>query len=78
MSLEQFIRDLEVTIEDVEPGSLGPETRYRELAQWDSLAVLSVIAMVDAEYDCRLKAKTLKDCETIEALYRVVREGGGR
>jgi len=39
------------------------------LEAWDSLAVLTVIAMVDAEYDLRLKADILKDCDTLEALY---------
>ncbi|HAQ57724.1 MAG TPA: acyl carrier protein, partial [Opitutae bacterium] len=44
----------------------------RELEAWDSLAVLTVIAMIDAEYDVRLKADTLKSCETLEALFAQV------
>jgi acyl carrier protein len=72
MSLEKFIEEFEEAVEDIEPGSLTAATKYRELKVWDSLAVLTVIAMVDAEYDVRLKADTLKKCETLEALFAQV------
>jgi len=72
MSLENFIVDFEEAVEDIEPGSLTAATKYRGLEAWDSLAVLTVIAMVDAEYDVRLKADTLKNCETLEALFAQV------
>ncbi|MEN8662354.1 MAG: phosphopantetheine-binding protein [Lentimonas sp.] len=69
MSLEKFIEDFEEAVEDVEPGSLTATTKYLDLEAWDSLAVLTVIAMVDVEYDVRLKAETLKASDTLEALY---------
>ena len=72
MSLEKFIEEFEEAVEDIEPGSLTAATKYRELKVWDSLAVLTVIAMADAEYDVRLKADTLKNCETLEALFAQV------
>ena len=72
MSLAKFIEDFEEAVEDIEPGSLTAATKYRELKVWDSLAVLTVIAMVDAEYDVRLKADTLKNCETLKALFAQV------
>lgn len=72
MSLEKFIEEFEEAVEDIEPGSLTAATKYRGLKVWDSLAVLTVIAMVDAEYDVRLKADTLKNCETLEALFAQV------
>jgi acyl carrier protein len=74
MSLEKFIEEFEEAVEDIEPGSLTAATKYRELKVWDSLAVFTVIAMVDAEYDVRLKADTLKNCETLEALFAQVSE----
>ncbi len=69
MSLEKFIEDFEEAVEDIEPGSLTVATKYRELEAWDSLAVLTVIAMIDAEYDVRLKADALKSYETLEELF---------
>ncbi|MDG1241484.1 MAG: acyl carrier protein [Opitutae bacterium] len=74
MSVEKFIEDFEEAVEDIEPGSLTAATKFKELEAWDSLAVLTVIAMVDAEYDVRLKADRLKNCETLEGLFAQVSE----
>ena len=73
MSLEQFVEEFEESVGDIEPGSLSGAAKFRELDVWDSLAVLNVIAMVDAEYNVRLKAAKLKEYETLEALYDEVR-----
>ena len=77
MSLEKFIEDFEEAVEDVDAGSLTGGTNYKALAAWDSLAVLTVIAMVDAEYDVRLKADTLKTCETLKELFAIVDASSG-
>jgi acyl carrier protein len=77
MSLEKFIEDFEEAVEDIEAGSLSGETKYRELEEWDSLAVLTVIAMVDAEYDVQLKADALKSCDTLEALHVLISSSAG-
>lgn len=73
MSLEAFIAHFEEAVEDIEPNSVDGATRYRDLEAWDSLAVLTVIAMVDLEYGVRLKASTLKESATVGALYEYVR-----
>lgn len=76
MSLETFIENFEEAVEDIEPGSLSGATEFRSLEAWDSLAVLTVTAMVDLEYDVRFKAETFKNCDTLEALYAAVNAGG--
>ena len=72
MELDTFIKNFEEAVEDVEVGSLSGNTVYRSLKHWDSLAVLTVIAMVDAEYDLRLKAKELKQIETLSELHALL------
>lgn len=72
MELETFIRNFEDAVEDVESGTLDGSTAFRSIEQWDSLAVLTVIAMVDAEYDVRLKAKELKQVDTLAGLHQWV------
>ena len=72
MGLDTFIKNFEEAVEDVEVGTLAGDTAFRALEQWDSLAVLTVIAMVDAEYDTRLKAKELKQVETLSELHAVI------
>ena len=72
MELDTFIKNFEEAVEDVEVGSLSGNTVYRSLEHWDSLAVLTVIAMVDTEYDLRLKAKELKQIETLSELHALL------
>lgn len=40
--------------------------------QWDSLAVLSVIAMLDADYNVNLMASDLGDVKSAADLWRLV------
>lgn len=73
MSLEKFIKDFEEAVEDLEPGSIEGNTAFQKLAVWDSLALLTVISMIDFEYNVSIKANLLKECETIEALYHKIK-----
>jgi acyl carrier protein len=77
MTLEGFIGDFEEAVEDLEPGSVNGETRFRELEQWDSLAVLTVTAMIDADYEVRLRADELKGCATVAELFELVKGRAG-
>ena len=47
---ERFIQNFKFAIESEDDG-ITLETRFRDLAEWDSLNALSVIAMLDEEYD---------------------------
>lgn len=77
MDEETFIRDFEEAVEDIGSGTLSAGTRFRELPEWDSLAVLTVLAMVDSEYGVRLRAEDLKTCETLGEFFALVREKSG-
>jgi acyl carrier protein len=39
---------------------------------WDSLSVLSTIALLDSQYNVNLKATDLKDVRTVADLWRLV------
>ena len=73
MELKTFIRNFEEAVEDIEVGSLSGDSVYRSLEHWDSLAVLTVIAMVDAEYNLRVKAKELKQIQTLSELHALLK-----
>jgi len=47
-------------------------TRFKELDEWSSLIALSVIAMVDEEYNVTLQGNDMKAAETIVDLFNVV------
>lgn len=51
---------------DAEPEALKPETKLEELEEWDSLAVVSVIAMLDKHFSVRLRPNDIKSLVTVE------------
>lgn len=50
-------------MEDVE--TLSTETVFRELEEWSSLAYLSIIAMIDEDYDTQIENAEFKQLKTI-------------
>ena len=61
---EKFIELFKETLE-IEEDTLQLDTKFRELEQWDSLAFLSVIAMIDEEYDVIIEGNEFKKLITI-------------
>ena len=78
MDIKTFIQEFEASIEGLEPGTVTPETRFQELEQWDSLAVLTTIAMVDAEFEVELTANEILACNTIREFAELVEAKRGR
>lgn len=58
--LEQFKEVLEI-----ENREIGLDDAFREFEEWDSLALLSVIAMIDDEYDVIIKGNQFKELQTL-------------
>ena len=50
MNVQDFIEKFAEAIE-VDSADLTAETEFRNLDEWDSVAYLSVIAMIDEEYE---------------------------
>lgn len=73
MELEKFIENFAAQFEDTEASVFNAETKFRELDEWSSLISLSIIAMVDEEYDVALKGDDIRNSETIEDLFNIVK-----
>ncbi len=46
---------------DIEDGTLSEDTKLEEISQWDSMAVISLIAMFDEKYGKTIPPKTIKE-----------------
>jgi acyl carrier protein len=71
-SVDEFVRNFESAVEGTEPGSLNPGTEFTTLDEWDSLAALSVLAMVDAEYETEITGNELRNSKTLRDLFTIV------
>lgn len=71
MSINLFIQNFEESIQGLESGTIQSETVFQELSQWDSLALLTTMAMIDSEYNVSLSASRINGCVTILDLFEV-------
>ncbi len=61
---------------ELEPDQIRPDLRLDE-TPWDSLAVVSTIALIDEVYDIAVSADALNRCETVGDIEKLVaREKG--
>lgn len=72
MDLKDFIEKFAEQFEETDANEFTAETKFRNLKEWSSLIALSVIAMVDEEYDVALKGDDIRSANTIEDLFKIV------
>ena len=72
MEIKSFIENFADQFEDTDASVFTAETKYRELDEWSSLIALSILAMVDEEYDVQLKGEEMRATNTIQELYDLV------
>lgn len=72
MEIKAFIENFADQFEDASADQFAPETNFREFDGWSSLVALSVLAMIDEEYDVQLKGEEMKKTTTIQQLFDLV------
>jgi len=74
MEIKEFIENFADQFDETDISELKPETEFKKLDEWNSLVALSVIAMVDEEYDVTIKGNDITGATTIEDLFKIVSE----
>ncbi len=72
MNIEEFILKIEDEFDDMVPGKLKPDSIFRDTFEWNSVNALTMIAMVDCEYDVRLVADDFQKSKTVQDLFDIV------
>lgn len=73
MELNDFVAKFAEQFEDTDVNDIKASTEFKELDEWSSLMALSIIAMVDDEYDVTLKGDDIRSAVTIEDLFNTVK-----
>ena len=73
MEIKDFIANFADQFDETDAEIFTPETKFRELEEWSSLIALSVIAMIDEEYDVTMNGDEMRAAITIEDLYNTVK-----
>lgn len=70
--MQDFIKKFVEIFDDIDSTSVSCNTKFRDLEGWDSIASLSVIGMIDEEYDVTFKADDMRACQTVGDLFNRV------
>jgi acyl carrier protein len=71
MTVQTFIENFADALE-MNPAELSPQAEFKELANWDSLAALSAIAMIDEKYSVPVGGADLEKSGTVQELWDLV------
>jgi len=72
MKKEEFFRQLKDTLEIDSSKKITEETDLRDLEEYDSLSVLSIIAMIDENFGEKLSGKDFQIITTVKSLIDLV------
>jgi acyl carrier protein len=73
MELEDFVKKFAGCFNHTNAAQFKPSTSFRGLDEWGSMMALIVIAMVDADYGKTVTSEDLKNADTIESLFQIVK-----
>ena len=74
MELNEFIANFADQLDETDPSTLNSETVFKDLEDWNSMVALSVIAMIDADYDVSVNGNTIQTVNTIGELFEAVKQ----
>lgn len=62
---------------ELEPEDIGPEFKLQEAdVAWDSLAIVSMIALIDECFGAMLDGAELTECETVADVENLIQKNG--
>lgn len=73
MELQDFIQNIVNLFDDIDTSNFSALTDFKDNDEWNSLLVLSVIAMVDEEYGIIIASDDIRQAKTIGDLYSIVK-----
>lgn len=71
-TVEEFVELFGELFDDIDTSNFVPETDFRDNDEWSSLLALSVIAMIDDEFDVTLVGDDIKNSKTIADVYNCI------
>ena len=69
MTINEFITKFAEAVEVEDASILSANTEFRNLEEWSSLAYLSVIALLDEEFDVQIEMAEFKKLNTIQEIF---------
>lgn len=72
MDIKEFIEYFADELDETTIDDLSPETDFKALEEWSSLTALSIIAMVEDNYEKEITGEDLRSSTTLQDLFNLV------
>ena len=72
MTIDEFFDLFCEELEDTDIDTINVETDFKNLDEWDSLVALSIIAMIDEEFEILITGSNMRASTTIKDLYNLI------
>lgn len=72
MDIKEFIEYFADELDETNIDELSPETDFKALGEWSSLVALSIIAMVEDNYEKEITGEDLRSSTTLQDLFNLV------
>ncbi len=72
MEMKIFIQQFEESLDGLDAGTVDEATTFKELKEWDSLAILTLTDTIDLEYGVLLKKSEIESCDSVRSLFDLV------
>ena len=73
MDLQEFVGKFAEQFDETDASEFKADTEFKKMVDWSSMTALSIIAMVDDEYGITIKGDDIRNSETIEELFNIVK-----
>lgn len=73
MEIKEFIQNFADQFDETDASVFTPETEFHDLDEWSSLIGLSLIAMIDDEYEVTIKGDELRAAKTVKDVFELVK-----
>ena len=72
MNIDNFIENFAGEFDEAPVEAFVPTTEFKTLEEWNSLTALSVISMIDDQYNKTITGADLRGSKTLEDLFNLV------
>jgi acyl carrier protein len=72
MNLDEFVTKFAEEFDETPTEQFKADTVFKSLDEWGSLTALSIVAMVDEEFEKSITGADLRSVATIQDLYNLI------
>lgn len=73
MEMNDFINNFINIFDEIDASQISPESKFKEIYEWGSMSVLSLIAMADEEYGVELEPEDIRKAQTVQDLFEIIK-----